>query len=105
MVEFVGLTGPVTFDTLGKRTQFSVDVMEQRPEGQVKVGSWNSVDRLLLNREEKHETSDTALDPMANKSFIITSILVRLTTHEITDLQTTVTRTRPTPCWLSLTRS
>ena len=86
MVEFVGLTGPVTFDTLGKRTQFSVDVMEQRPEGQVKVGSWNSVDRLLLNREEKHETSDTALDPMANKSFIITSILVRLTTHEITDL-------------------
>ena len=36
MVEFVGLTGPVTFDTLGKRTQISVDVMEQRPEGQVR---------------------------------------------------------------------
>ena len=75
MVEFVGLTGPVSFDGAGRRSQFSLAVMEQRPEGRVRLGTWNSLDGLLLARRDKHESRTGQLDLMANGSFVITSIL------------------------------
>merc|ERR1719481_658132 len=56
MVEFVGLSGPIKFDTSGLRTQFSLDLIELQRTGLTKVGSWNSLDRLNLARvEEKIE--------------------------------------------------
>ena len=35
MVEFVGLSGPVKFDTSGLRTQFQLDLMELHMDGLV----------------------------------------------------------------------
>ena len=35
MVEFVGLSGPIKFDTSGLRTQFEMDLMELQLEGLV----------------------------------------------------------------------
>ena len=35
MVEFVGLSGPIKFDTSGFRTQFSLDLMELQMKGLV----------------------------------------------------------------------
>ena len=48
MVEFVGLTGPVSFDSLGKRSQFSLGVMEQRPQGQVRAETGGKDDRFQV---------------------------------------------------------
>jgi hypothetical protein len=45
---------------------------------QTKVGSWNSLDHLSLARVEKKSEEGGAADPMANKTFVITAILVRL---------------------------
>ena len=45
---------------------------------QTKVGSWNSLDHLNLARVEKKSEEGGAADPMANKTFIITAILVRV---------------------------
>ena len=45
---------------------------------QTKVGSWNSLDHLSLARVEKKSEEGGAADPMANKTFIITAILVRV---------------------------
>ena len=35
MVEFVGLSGPINFDTSGLRTQFTMDLMELQMKGLV----------------------------------------------------------------------
>ena len=43
---------------------------------QVKVGTWNSVDRLGLAREEKDDGNMGEVHPMANKTFVITTVLV-----------------------------
>ena len=43
---------------------------------QVCVGTWNSVDRLNLAREEKGEGNMGDVHPMANKTFVITTIIV-----------------------------
>ena len=37
MVEFVGLSGPIKFDTSGLRTQFEMDLMELQLEGLVSL--------------------------------------------------------------------
>ena len=36
MVEFIGLSGPIKFDTSGLRTQFSMDLMELQMTGLVR---------------------------------------------------------------------
>jgi len=75
MVEFVGLSGKIEFDTQGLRTKFELDLMELQMTGLAKVGSWNSLDKLSLARVEKEADEGGALHAMANKSFVITSIL------------------------------
>ena len=77
MVEFDGLTGHIKFDTSGLRTQFDMDLMEvQQSSGLVKVGSWNSLDHLLLDRKQEDQLGLANPDPMANKTFVITTTLV-----------------------------
>ena len=76
MVEFIGLTGPIKFDTSGLRTQFTMDLMELGQTGLEKVGTWNSLDHLMLGREQEQSQGEGNNDPMANKTFIITTILV-----------------------------
>ena len=75
MVEFVGLSGKIEFDTQGLRTKFELDLMELQMTGLAKVGAWNSLDKLSLARVEKEADEGGTLHAMANKSFVITSIL------------------------------
>jgi len=75
MVEFVGLSGKIEFDTQGLRTKFELDLMELQMTGLAKVGAWNSLDKLSLARVEKEADEGGTLHAMANKTFVITSIL------------------------------
>ena len=77
MVEFMGLTGPIKFDNRGLRTQFEMDLMELQVDGLERVGSWNSLDHLMSGRKPANIDSEANSDPMANKTFVITTILVR----------------------------
>ena len=65
MVEFLGLSGHITFDTNGLRSQFSLDLLELQQNGLQTVGTWNSVDRLVLDRDEKVDGSSSGGNPMA----------------------------------------
>ena len=80
MVEFIGLTGPIKFDTSGLRTQFELDLMELQVTGLERVGTWNSLDHLEAGRKQEDISGEKNSDPMANKTFVITTILVRLRT-------------------------
>ena len=64
---------------------------------QTKVGSWNSLDHLDLSREEKKSLKGEATDPMANKTFVITAILVRLFLAFLHSIM--IPRMIPTQCW------
>ena len=81
MVEFIGLTGPIKFDTSGLRTQFELDLMELQVTGLERVGTWNSLDHLEAGRKQEDISGEKNTDPMANKTFVITTILVRAETH------------------------
>ena len=83
MVEFIGLTGPIKFDTSGLRTQFELDLMELQVSGLERVGSWNSLDHLEAARKQEDISGEGNTDPMANKTFVITTILVRSLSKEI----------------------
>lgn len=83
MVEFIGLTGPIKFDTSGLRTQFELDLMELQVSGLERVGSWNSLDHLEAARKQEDISGEGNTDPMANKTFVITTILVRSSSKEI----------------------
>ena len=88
MVEFVGMSGPINFDTSGLRTEFEMDLMELQHSGLAKVGTWNSLDRLDLSRVEKKVAESGIPDPFANKTFVITAILVRIINISNTFLST-----------------
>merc|ERR1712128_279391 len=75
MVVFVGLSGPIKFDTSGLRTQFAMDLMELQMTGLTKVGTWNTLDRLGSAREEEEKIDGGEVDPMANKTFVICAVL------------------------------
>ena len=75
LVEFVGLSGKIQFDTSGLRTQFVLDLMELQAEGLEKIGTWNSLDKLSLSRETKVEGENARMDAMSNNTFVITTIL------------------------------
>ena len=76
MVEFVGLSGPIKFDTNGLRSQFSLELLELQANGLQTVGTWNSVDRLMLDRDGTDDASSVRGHAMENKTFIIVSVLV-----------------------------
>jgi len=75
MVEFIGLSGPIKFDTSGLRTQFAMDLMELQMTGLTKVGTWNTLDRLGSARAEEEKLDGGEVDPMANKTFVICAVL------------------------------
>jgi len=75
MVEFIGLSGPIKFDTSGLRTQFAMDLMELQMGGLTKVGTWNTLDRLGMARSEEEKANNGIADPMANKTFVICGFL------------------------------
>ena len=43
---------------------------------QAKIGTWNTLDRLVIGREVKDDGNMGDVHPMANKTFVITAVLV-----------------------------
>ena len=63
MVEFVGLSGKIEFDTSGLRTQFEMDLMELQMEGLVRAGGW----RGSQQEENGEEVSRRRMEKMEGK--------------------------------------
>jgi glutamate receptor, ionotropic, invertebrate len=70
------LTRKIKFDEYGHRSDFLLDIIELTHEGIKKVGSWDRVEHLKMNREP--EISNSAVDDgtLRNKTFIVVTVIV-----------------------------
>ncbi|KAF4527747.1 hypothetical protein B566_EDAN014957 [Ephemera danica] len=72
--EIRGLTGEIRFDTAGQRTDFTLEVVEVRPEGLVRIATWDP--HVGVNRTISYmQVHDQIMEGMANKTFKIYSLL------------------------------
>jgi ionotropic glutamate receptor len=72
-----GLTGIIKFDNQGFRSDFILDIIElNTKDGLKKIGSWNSTKGINFTRSYG-EIYTQIVDSLHNKTFIVTTILVR----------------------------
>uniref|UniRef100_A0A452J1D8 Glutamate receptor n=1 Tax=Gopherus agassizii TaxID=38772 RepID=A0A452J1D8_9SAUR len=72
-----GLTGHITFNkTDGLRKDFDLDIISLKEEGTEKIGVWNSNSGLNMTDSNK-DRSTNITDSLANRTLIVTTILVR----------------------------
>uniref|UniRef100_A0AAY4ADG0 Glutamate receptor n=1 Tax=Denticeps clupeoides TaxID=299321 RepID=A0AAY4ADG0_9TELE len=67
-----GLTGNIQFDQYGKRVNYSVNVMELKNSGPVKIGYWNEVDKMAVTKSELFPNDTMGME---NKTVVVTTIL------------------------------
>uniref|UniRef100_A0A8C2IAR2 Glutamate receptor n=1 Tax=Cyprinus carpio TaxID=7962 RepID=A0A8C2IAR2_CYPCA len=67
-----GLTGNIQFDQYGKRVNYTVNVMELKSNGPVKIGYWNEVDKMVVTKSDLFPNDTMGLE---NKTVIVTTIL------------------------------
>ncbi|KAK6298564.1 hypothetical protein J4Q44_G00316190 [Coregonus suidteri] len=67
-----GLTGNIQFDQYGKRVNYSVNIMELKNNGPVKIGYWNEVDKMAVTKSDVFPNDTTGME---NKTVIVTTIL------------------------------
>uniref|UniRef100_A0A4W3JQ31 Glutamate receptor n=1 Tax=Callorhinchus milii TaxID=7868 RepID=A0A4W3JQ31_CALMI len=72
-VRIQGLTGNVQFDNYGRRTNFTIDVLELKNTGHRKIGYWNDVDKLVLIQNEMLFPNDSSA--LENRTVYVTTIL------------------------------
>ena len=70
-----GLTGQISFDSLGFRSNFNLDIIELKKEGLTKVGSWNREVGVNFTRNYT-ETYLGIKNSLKNQTLKITTILV-----------------------------
>ncbi|TKS72033.1 Glutamate receptor 2 [Collichthys lucidus] len=71
-VRVEGLTGNIQFDQHGKRVNYSVNIMELKSNGPVKIGYWNEVDKMAVTKSDVFANDTTGME---NKTVIVTTIL------------------------------
>uniref|UniRef100_A0A8C2EX54 Glutamate receptor, ionotropic, AMPA 1a n=1 Tax=Cyprinus carpio TaxID=7962 RepID=A0A8C2EX54_CYPCA len=73
-VRIEGLTGHIQFNEKGRRTNYTVSVMELRPTGPKKVGYWNEDEKFVSTAAYIPGSNDTY--GLQNRTYIVTTILV-----------------------------
>lgn len=81
-----GLTGVIKFDHQGFRSDFVLDVIELSREGLKKIGTWNSSEGVNFTRTYG-EAYTQIVEIIQNKTFIVTTILVKFVSENFTGLQ------------------
>ncbi|KAI4880604.1 hypothetical protein NFI96_026915, partial [Prochilodus magdalenae] len=71
-VRVEGLTGNIQFDQYGRRVNYTVNVMELKNNGPVKIGYWNEVDKMAVTKSDLFPNDTMGLE---NKTVIVTTIL------------------------------
>uniref|UniRef100_A0A8C1DQP7 Glutamate receptor, ionotropic, AMPA 1a n=3 Tax=Cyprininae TaxID=2743694 RepID=A0A8C1DQP7_CYPCA len=72
-VRIEGLTGHIQFNEKGRRTNYTVSVMELRPTGPKKVGYWNEDEKFVSTAAYIPGSNDTY--GLQNRTYIVTTIL------------------------------
>uniref|UniRef100_A0A3B3ZHH3 Glutamate receptor n=1 Tax=Periophthalmus magnuspinnatus TaxID=409849 RepID=A0A3B3ZHH3_9GOBI len=74
MVEYDGLTGHIEFNSKGQRTNYTLKILEKHRGGHREIGIWFSNNTLAMNSTSLELN---ASETLANKTLIVTTILVR----------------------------
>ncbi|KAK7137996.1 hypothetical protein R3I94_013588 [Phoxinus phoxinus] len=72
-VRIEGLTGHIQFNEKGRRTNYTVSVMELRPTGPKKVGYWNEDEKFVSTAAYMPGSNETY--GLQNRTYIVTTIL------------------------------
>ncbi|KAM9377546.1 glutamate receptor 1a [Pholidichthys leucotaenia] len=72
-VRIDGLTGHIQFNEKGRRTNYTVSVMELAPSGPKKVGYWNEDEKYVTTASFMRGSNDTY--GLQNRTYIVTTIL------------------------------
>ncbi|XP_056624982.1 glutamate receptor 1a isoform X2 [Triplophysa dalaica] len=72
-VRIDGLTGHIQFNEKGRRTNYTVSVMELKPTGPKKVGYWNEDEKFVSTAAYIPGSNDTY--GLQNRTYIVTTIL------------------------------
>ncbi|KAL7395975.1 hypothetical protein ABVT39_026521 [Epinephelus coioides] len=72
-VRIDGLTGHIQFNEKGRRTNYTVSVMELAPSGPKKVGYWNEDEKYVTTASLTRSSNDTY--GLQNRTYIVTTIL------------------------------
>ncbi|KAG1954419.1 glutamate receptor 1a isoform X1 [Pimephales promelas] len=72
-VRIEGLTGHIQFNEKGRRTNYTVSVMELRPTGPKKVGYWNEDEKFVSTAAYIPGINETY--GLQNRTYIVTTIL------------------------------
>ncbi|XP_056129298.1 glutamate receptor 1a isoform X5 [Lampris incognitus] len=72
-VRIDGLTGHIQFNEKGRRTNYTVSVMELAPSGPKKVGYWNEDEKYVTTATYMRGSNDTY--GLQNRTYIVTTIL------------------------------
>ncbi|CAG10116.1 unnamed protein product, partial [Tetraodon nigroviridis] len=72
-VRIDGLTGHIQFNEKGRRTNYTVSIMELAPSGPKKVGYWNEEEKYVNTASFVRGSNDTY--GLQNRTYIVTTIL------------------------------
>uniref|UniRef100_A0A8C5DZ13 Glutamate receptor n=1 Tax=Gouania willdenowi TaxID=441366 RepID=A0A8C5DZ13_GOUWI len=72
-VRIDGLTGHIQFNEKGRRTNYTVSIMELAPSGPKKVGYWNEDEKYVTTATFVRSANDTY--GLQNRTYIVTTIL------------------------------
>ncbi|KAK2849397.1 hypothetical protein Q5P01_009231 [Channa striata] len=72
-VRIDGLTGHIQFNEKGRRTNYTVSIMELAPSGPKKVGYWNEEEKYVTTASFVRGSNETHV--LQNRTYIVTTIL------------------------------
>ncbi|XP_050817486.1 glutamate receptor 1 isoform X1 [Gopherus flavomarginatus] len=72
-VRFEGLTGNVQFNEKGRRTNYTLHVIEVKHDGIRKIGYWNEDDKFLPTATDSQGDNESVT--LQNRTYIVTTIL------------------------------
>uniref|UniRef100_A0AAQ6I9T4 Glutamate receptor n=1 Tax=Anabas testudineus TaxID=64144 RepID=A0AAQ6I9T4_ANATE len=72
-VRIDGLTGHIQFNEKGRRTNYTVSIMELAPSGPKKVGYWNEDEKYVTTASFMRGSNETY--GLQNRTYIVTTIL------------------------------
>ncbi|XP_006194928.1 glutamate receptor 1 isoform X1 [Camelus dromedarius] len=72
-VRFEGLTGNVQFNEKGRRTNYTLHVIEMKHDGIRKIGYWNEDDKFVPAATDSQAGGDNS--SVQNRTYIVTTIL------------------------------
>ncbi|XP_059618967.1 glutamate receptor ionotropic, kainate 2-like [Phlebotomus argentipes] len=67
-----GITGPITFDDLGRRTYFELEIIESSKDGFKRIAKWDPTHGINYTRTQS-EVDSQIFESLQNKTFIVAS--------------------------------